>query len=93
MTHIEAQLHRRCELVDILPTRARGADELFFQLPLVDADPIVDFESCTMNVSRCWTTGKLYGLSKTITLEMNALTSRRRTRPHVLASALKSSRR
>jgi len=23
-----------------------------------------------MNVSQCWTTGKLYGLSKTITLEM-----------------------
>src|SRR6266849_176887 len=39
--HVEAKLHRARELVDILPTRSRGADEPLLELALVDADALV----------------------------------------------------
>jgi hypothetical protein len=40
--HVETKLHRARELVDILPTRARGADESLLELALVDADALVN---------------------------------------------------
>src|SRR5262245_21452242 len=36
--HVEAQLYRARKLVDGLPPRARGADELLLELVLADAD-------------------------------------------------------
>src|SRR5712691_390979 len=36
--HVEAQLHRGRELVDVLPAGPRGADEALLELALVDAD-------------------------------------------------------
>ena len=38
MGHIEAELHRRGDLVYILPARARGADELLMNFFLIDRD-------------------------------------------------------
>src|SRR5205823_219048 len=36
--HVEAKLHRARKLVDVLPARARGADEVLLELVLADAD-------------------------------------------------------
>src|SRR5215471_2929876 len=36
--HVEAQLHRGGELVDVLPAGPRGADKAFLELALVDLD-------------------------------------------------------
>src|SRR5262245_43758169 len=36
--HIEAQLNRARKLVDVLPARARGANEMLLELALGDAD-------------------------------------------------------
>jgi len=38
MDYIEAKLHGRGDLIDILPARARGADELLVNFFLIDRD-------------------------------------------------------
>ena len=38
MRHIEAELHGRGDLIDILPARAGGADELLMNFSLIDRD-------------------------------------------------------
>ena len=38
MGHIEAELHGRGDLIDILPARAGGADELLMNFGLMDRD-------------------------------------------------------
>ena len=38
MGHIEAELHGRGDLIDILPARAGGADELLMNFFLSDCD-------------------------------------------------------
>jgi hypothetical protein len=38
MGHIEAELHGRGDLIDILPARAGGADELLMNFFLIDRD-------------------------------------------------------
>src|SRR5215204_5008154 len=40
MAHVEAKLHGGTELVDVLTTRARGADETLLQLVLIDTDVV-----------------------------------------------------
>src|SRR6056297_517380 len=42
---LETQLHRRRDLVDILPPRPAGADELFGQFPVLDGDRIGDLHA------------------------------------------------
>jgi hypothetical protein len=40
MSHVEAKLHRRRHLVDILPSRSRSADELVLNFTLAKAELI-----------------------------------------------------
>src|SRR5262245_26128372 len=40
--HVEAQLHRARELVDVLPAGARRSNEAFIELALVDGDAVGD---------------------------------------------------
>src|SRR5262249_62377648 len=40
--HVEAQLHGRGKLVDVLPARAGRTDEAFRDLAIVDRDVVVD---------------------------------------------------
>ena len=42
MAHVEAQLHRAGDLVDVLPARPGGADEALRKLAFVDADAVGD---------------------------------------------------
>src|SRR6266566_2864759 len=42
MAQIEAELHRAGHLVDVLAAGARGADEAFFQLALVQGEVVAD---------------------------------------------------
>src|SRR6266852_7072729 len=45
--HVEAQLHRRGKLVDILPAGAGSTDKAFRDLAIVDRDVIVDADHGT----------------------------------------------
>src|SRR5262249_12281013 len=42
MAHVESQLHRGRELVDVLPARTGGADEALDELALLDRDVVGD---------------------------------------------------
>jgi hypothetical protein len=42
MSHIEAELHGRINLIDILTSRAGGADELLMNFSLIDRDRAVN---------------------------------------------------
>src|SRR5262249_6387047 len=55
--HVEAQLHRGRELVDVLPARAGGADEALDELALVERDMVGDADHDWL--VRCYSLGTL----------------------------------
>src|SRR5205085_2457612 len=52
MAHVETQLHRAGDLVDVLPARPGGADEAFRKLGLVDADAVGDVDHWPVILNR-----------------------------------------